>query len=89
VHPIPMISHPMCHLIKQLIWLTLKFSPVLFDSRIFYSAIKKSATDLKKLWMKMQLSGDGKAPTSLESEEQKQFLRMSGHLPTISVTSQN
>jgi hypothetical protein len=35
-----------------------------------YAAIGKSATELKKIWMKMQLSGDGKAPTALASEDE-------------------
>jgi hypothetical protein len=35
-----------------------------------YTAIGKSATELKKIWMKMQLSGDGKAPTALENEDE-------------------
>lgn len=36
----------------------------------FYAALGKSATELKKIWMKMQLSGDGKAPTALASEDE-------------------
>lgn len=36
----------------------------------FYTAIGKSATELKKIWMKMQLSGDGKAPAALTSEDE-------------------
>lgn len=35
----------------------------------FYDAIGKTATELKKIWMKMQLSGDGKAPEGLDSED--------------------
>lgn len=46
---------------------------ILFDLKTdlnekFYSAIGKSSTELKKLWMKKQLSGDGKAPIALDSE---------------------
>jgi uncharacterized protein (DUF2267 family) len=36
----------------------------------FYAALGKSSTELKKIWMKMQLSGDGKAPTALASEDE-------------------
>lgn len=48
---------------------------VLFDLKTapndqLYAAIGKSATELKKIWMKMQLSGDGKAPTALETEDE-------------------
>lgn len=35
----------------------------------FCEAIGKTSTQLLKTWMKMQLSGDGMAPTSLDSEE--------------------
>jgi hypothetical protein len=34
----------------------------------FLSAIDKTSTDLKKVWMKAQLSGEGKAPEALSSE---------------------
>jgi ABC-type phosphate transport system substrate-binding protein len=34
----------------------------------FYAALNKTPTELKKIWMKAQLSGQGKAPESLESE---------------------
>lgn len=34
----------------------------------FLSAIGKSSPDLKKIWMRAQLSGDGKAPEALATE---------------------
>lgn len=48
---------------------------VLFDLKTelndkFYSAIGKTSTELKKTWMKKQLSGDGKAPVPLDSEDE-------------------
>lgn len=36
----------------------------------FYSAIGKTSTELKKIWMKKQLSGDGKAPLALDNEDE-------------------
>ncbi len=36
----------------------------------FYIAIRKTAIELKKIWMKMQLSGDGKAPIAVETEDE-------------------
>jgi ABC-type phosphate transport system substrate-binding protein len=47
---------------------------VVFDLKVdpkdqFYTAIGKTGTELKKIWMKMQLSGDGKAPAALGSED--------------------
>jgi competence protein ComGC len=48
---------------------------ILFDLKTelnekFYSAIGKTSTELKKNWMKKQLSGDGKAPVALDSEDE-------------------
>jgi ABC-type phosphate transport system substrate-binding protein len=48
---------------------------VVFDLKVepkdqFYTALGKTGTELKKIWMKMQLSGDGKAPTTVVSEEE-------------------
>ncbi len=48
---------------------------VLFDLKTelnekFYIAIGKTSTELKKNWMKKQLSGDGKAPVPLDSEDE-------------------
>lgn len=34
----------------------------------FYAALNKTSTELKKIWMKAQLSGQGKAPESIDSE---------------------
>lgn len=34
----------------------------------FYAALNKTSTELKKIWMKAQLSGQGKAPESLDGE---------------------
>lgn len=50
-------------------------SLVVFDLKTapkeqFYAALGKSGTELKKIWMKMQLSGDGKAPAALETEDE-------------------
>jgi ABC-type phosphate transport system substrate-binding protein len=36
----------------------------------FYSSIKKSPNDLKKIWMRIVLSGEGKAPEMLDSEDE-------------------
>lgn len=35
----------------------------------FISAIGKTSTELKKIWMKVQLSGDGTAPESVDGED--------------------
>ena len=35
----------------------------------FYAAIGKTSTELKKIWMKAQLAGEGKAPESLGDED--------------------
>lgn len=48
---------------------------VLFDQKggnvqeQFYAAIGKSAMELKKIWMKAQLSGNGKAPEAVDGED--------------------
>lgn len=36
----------------------------------FFSAIGKSNTEMKKIWMKLQLTGEGQAPASLGSDEE-------------------
>lgn len=36
----------------------------------FFSSFGKSFSDMKKLWMKVQLTGEGVAPESLGSEEE-------------------
>lgn len=47
---------------------------VVFDSkndgvkREFFGALGKSEVEFKKIWMRMQLSGNGKAPESLSSD---------------------
>jgi ABC-type phosphate transport system substrate-binding protein len=51
---------------KKLLLFDLKTDP----GDKFYSAIGKSSTELKKIWMKKQLSGDGKAPLALDSEDE-------------------
>jgi ABC-type phosphate transport system substrate-binding protein len=48
---------------------------VLFDQKggsvqeQFYAAVGKSAMELKKIWMKAQLSGNGKAPEAMDGED--------------------
>ena len=39
-------------------------------SDAFYTYIDKKPLDMKKLWMRLQLSGEAKAPTSFSSEEE-------------------
>lgn len=45
-----------------------------FDSRnerarsVFYAGIGKSDVEIKKIWMRMQLSGNGKAPEAIASD---------------------
>lgn len=36
----------------------------------FYSFVGKSAADMKKVWMRVQLSGEGKAPEALSSDDE-------------------
>jgi ABC-type phosphate transport system substrate-binding protein len=36
----------------------------------FFGAIGKSSADMKKLWMKLQLTGEGQAPEALASEDE-------------------
>ena len=36
----------------------------------FYSSMGKSSSDMKKLWMKLQLTGEGTAPEALGSEDE-------------------
>lgn len=36
----------------------------------FFSALGKSSSDMKKAWMKIQLTGEGQAPEALGSEEE-------------------
>lgn len=36
---------------------------------LFYAALNKTSTELKKIWMKAQLSGEGKAPEGIDSED--------------------
>lgn len=36
----------------------------------FFGAIGKSAADMKKAWMKIQLTGEGQAPEALGSEDE-------------------
>jgi ABC-type phosphate transport system substrate-binding protein len=36
----------------------------------FYEFIGKSPIELKKVWMRIQLSGEGKAPTAVSSDEE-------------------
>ncbi len=36
----------------------------------FFSSFGKSSSDMKKLWMKLQLTGEGIAPEALGSEEE-------------------
>lgn len=50
---------------------------VVFDQRIeggtrtkFYDFISKSPIELKKIWMRVQLSGEGKAPGVVSSDEE-------------------
>jgi len=48
---------------------------VLFDLKTgdvknqFLAAIGKTSPEIKKIWMKAQLSGDGKAPTTVDDED--------------------
>ena len=35
----------------------------------FFSYIRKSPVEVKKLWLRMQLSGEGKAPETLNSDD--------------------
>jgi ABC-type phosphate transport system substrate-binding protein len=48
---------------------------VLFDQKggsvqeQFYAAIGKNAVELKKIWMKAQLSGNGKAPEAVDGDD--------------------
>lgn len=50
---------------------------VVFDLKVhegttekFYESFGKLHTDFKKLWMKLQLTGEGSAPTALASEDE-------------------
>ncbi len=49
---------------------------VVFDSKVagvrekFYGFIGKTESDLKKTWMRVQLSGNGKAPEALGSDDE-------------------
>lgn len=36
----------------------------------FFSALGKSSMEMKKLWMKLQLTGEGQPPTGVGSEEE-------------------
>ncbi|MFO7445547.1 MAG: substrate-binding domain-containing protein [Ignavibacteriaceae bacterium] len=36
----------------------------------FFSAIGKSSADMKKVWMKLQLTGEGQAPEALGSDDE-------------------
>lgn len=36
---------------------------------LFYQKLGKTSTELKKIWMKAQLSGDGKAPAFLDGDK--------------------
>jgi ABC-type phosphate transport system substrate-binding protein len=36
----------------------------------FYEFITKSPIELKKIWMRIQLSGEGKAPTAVSSDDE-------------------
>lgn len=36
----------------------------------FYSFVGKSAAEMKKVWMRVQLSGEGKAPEALSSDDE-------------------
>ena len=36
----------------------------------FFDAIGKSSMEMKKIWMKLQLTGEGQAPEGLSSEEE-------------------
>ena len=47
--------------------LTLKSENATVDK--FFSSIGKSFEDMKKLWMKLQLTGEGMAPEGLNSED--------------------
>ncbi len=39
-------------------------------SNKFFGAIGKSSMEMKKLWMKLQLTGEGQAPINCDSEDQ-------------------
>jgi len=39
-------------------------------SNKFFSAIGKSSMDMKKLWMRLQLTGEGQAPEGMGSEDE-------------------
>jgi len=39
-------------------------------SEKFYSAIGKADTEMKKMWMKLQLTGEGMAPDALGSDDE-------------------
>lgn len=50
---------------------------VVFDLKVkegttekFYESLGKLHTDFKKMWMKLQLTGEGSAPAALASEEE-------------------
>jgi len=39
-------------------------------SNKFFSTMGKSSIEMKKIWMKLQLTGEGQAPVNCDSEEQ-------------------
>jgi len=47
---------------------TLKSEDAVVDK--FYSSFEKSSSDMKKLWMKLQLTGEGMAPEALNSSDE-------------------
>ncbi len=55
----------------------------------FLTSIGKTVTDLKKIWMKAQLSGDGNAPEALASESDvvKMVASTAGGVGYVNMTS--
>ena len=52
---------------KAIVPFTIKSETEIVDK--FFSAIGKSNSEIKKIWMKIQLTGEGQAPEGLGSED--------------------